>query len=289
MHRFVATFSLALCAVSFAPAQTADYLDIFMVKVKPERRADFDTLSRKIADANRKAKGDNWIAMQNEYGESNTVFFISPRKNYAAIEQGSKAFMGAVHEVYGPDAWKKMEQDFNSMIVGSRGELRRRRWDLSFNPPKDDESYARLVGEARWLRTMEVRVRQGYQSQFEDRVKEVKTAYEKGSPSWTVMTSQLVAGEPGMIYYFTSMQPSLAGFDSAPELRKLMGEESFAHFEKSSSETVLLSETRYMRMLPDLSNAPEQFVQASPDFWRPKPPAAAKPKPKPPETAKPSQ
>jgi hypothetical protein len=288
MHRFVATFSLALCAVSFAPAQTADYLDIFMVKVKPERRADFDMLSRKIADANRKAKGDNWIAMQNEYGESNTVFFISPRKNYAAIEQGTKAFIGAVHEVYGPDVWKKMEQEFNSMIVSSRGELRRGRSDLSFNPPKDDEGYSKLVGEARWLRTMEVRVRQGYQSQFEDRVKEVKTAYEKGSPSWTVMTSQLVAGEPGMIYYFTSMQPSLASFDSAPELRKLMGDESFAQFEKASSEAVLLSETRFMRMLPDLSNAPEQLAQASPDFWRPKPAAAPKPKPKPPETAKPN-
>lgn len=289
MNRFVVTFSLILCAVPVAPAQMEDYLDVYAVKVNPERRADFDAVCTRIADANRKAKGDAWLAMQNEYGEGNTVFFISIRKNYAAIEEASTAFMRAIKEAYGPGGWKKMMQDFNSTIVSSRAELRRRRWDLSANAPKTPEASARLIGEARWLRTLVVQVRPGRQAQFEDRAKAVKAVFEKGSPSWTVLVSQTIAGGPGINYHFTSPQPSLAAFDEMPDLRKLMGEKEFIEWQKDSGETVLSSEVRYMRFLPELSNAPAEIAKVSLDFWRPMPASAIKPKAKAVEAAKANQ
>src|SRR5436305_12039499 len=113
----------------------SDYLDVLIVKVRPEKRADFDTVSRRIAEANRKAKGDSWIAMDVQYGEGNTVQFVSQRQNFAAIGSGMTAFMNSISTAYGAGGVAKMMADFNSTVLSSRSEIRRRRWDLTVNPP----------------------------------------------------------------------------------------------------------------------------------------------------------
>jgi quinol monooxygenase YgiN len=289
MNRFLATLSLGLFAASLLPAQMGDYLDIYVAQVKPEKRADFDAISRKIAEANRKSKGDKWLAMENTYGTQDVVSFVSHRKDYASIDEASKTFMSALNEALGPAGVKKLFQDFGNTVVSTRTELRRRRWDLSMNAPKDDEAYAKLVGAARWIRTLEVHVKPGHEAEFAEQAKQVKAAYESGASSWAVLASQTVAGDRGGTFYFTSLQPSLAGFDSAPDLRKLMGDEAFASWEKSTADTVVFSETRLMRFVPELSNPPEDIVQNAPDFWKPKPATAMSPKPKPAPAAKTTQ
>lgn len=290
MKQVFAAISLALLATPFAHAQmtSSQYLDVFIVKVRPEKRADFDVINRKIADANRKAKGDFWTATEVEYGENNTVQFVSQRENYAAVDSGLNAFMSAVKEAYGPGGVPKMMADFNSTIISSRSEIRRRRWDLSVNAPSDADAYNKLIGEARWLRTIQVRIRNGREADFEERVKEVKAALEKDS-KWAFFVSQVVAGSPGVTYYVTTLQPSLAAFDSAPKVPEIMGQEAYATWEKAIAEDEITSETMLMRMVPELSNAPEEIVKVAPDFWRPKRMAAVHVMPKPAETAKAGQ
>ena len=286
MNRLYATCCLALLCAPFATAQMPDdFLDILIVNVKPDRRADFDLVSRKIADANRKAKGDAWIAAEVEYGQGYTVYFISSRKDYAAIDSGTTAFTGAIKEAYGPGGMKKMEADFNLDVASTRSELRRRRWDLSINVPKDADAYAKLVGGARWLRTSRIVVRPGHEPEFEDAVKQAKSALEQSNPSWPYLVSQTVAGEPGAVYYVSTLQPSLTAFDSAPSLRKILGDEAFLKWEKGAADYETTSETLLLRFLPELSNPPEDVSKGSPDFWHPKPVAAAKAKPaEPPKT-----
>jgi heme-degrading monooxygenase HmoA len=271
MKQVIAALSLALLATPFAHAQAmmGDYLDVFTVKVRPEKRADFDAVARRIADANRKAKGDFWIAMSVEYGENNTVQFVSPRQNYAAIDSASTAFMGAIKTAYGPGGVPKMMADMNSTILSSRSEIRRRRGDLTVNSPTDADGYNKLVGGARWLRTIKISVRNGREADFEDRAKEAKAAIEKGS-KWVYLISQVIAGAPGNTYYVSTLQPSLAAFDSAPKLSELMDKESFAAWTKSLAEDQITSETILMRMVPELSNPPEEIVKVAPDFWQPK-------------------
>ena len=71
---------LAFVGTAEAQAPPAGLIDVFVVKVKPEKRADFDAVAKKIAEANHKYKGDNWIAYSVEYGDQNTVtFFQRPR------------------------------------------------------------------------------------------------------------------------------------------------------------------------------------------------------------------
>jgi heme-degrading monooxygenase HmoA len=291
MKQLLAAISLTLLATPFAHAQQmmGDYLDVTIVKVRPEKRADFDAIAHRIADANQKAKGDYWTAMQVEYGENNTVQIASPRQSYASIETGMSAFMGAIKTAYGTGGFPKMMADLNNTILSSRSELRQRRWDLTVNPPTDMDAYQKLIGEARWFRTIRIEVRNGHEADFEERAKEAKSALEKGS-KWTFFISQVIAGAPGNVYYVSTPQPSLAAFDSAPKLSELMSQEAFSAWMKGVADVQVTSETTMTRLMPELSNVPEGIAKAAPDFWQPKhAPAAAHVIPKSADTARNTQ
>ena len=58
-------------------------------------------------------------------------------------------------------------------------------------------------------------------------------------------------------------------------------DDGYRDFQKGSAENVQSSETTLSRFLPELSNAPKEIADASPEFWNPKPAPAMKPKSKP--------
>jgi hypothetical protein len=266
---------LGALAVGQAQQAREGYLDVFTVQVKPEKRADFDAIARKIAVANRQNKGDTWLAMETTYGPGDRVTFVSTRSSYGEVEAAMGTFMGALQKTYGKAATDKMLQDLNQCTLSSRSEIRRRRWDLSSNAPSDPASYAKLIAESRWLRTTAVHVRPGEAATFEALLKDVKAAREKASPPLTTLVSQAVAGQDGTVYYVTTPESSLAGFDAIPPIEQTLGEEGYGKFLKANAEAVSGTETVINHFLPDLSNAPEQIAAAAPDFWRPKSMVAA--------------
>jgi hypothetical protein len=264
---------VAWAAGQMQPAQE-DYLDVYIAQVKPEKRADFDAIGKKIAAANRQNNGDTWLTMETVYGTENRVTFVSTRHNYAEVEKAMGAFMGAVQKAYGKPGTEKLFQDLSQCVEKERQEIRRRRWDLGSNAPSDPAAFAKIIADARWLRTTTVHVRPGQVANFEALLKEVKAARDKASPTATVLVSQAVAGQEGTVFYITALQNSLGGFDAMPALPQMLGEEGYARFLKASAETVSDTETVLNRFLPDLSNAPPQVVAAAPDFWTPKTAAA---------------
>jgi hypothetical protein len=276
----VAFVLLAALAAGQAQQAQEDYLDVYTVQVKPEKRADFDAISKKIVAANRQNKGDTWLAMETVYGPGDRVTFISTRHSYGEVEKATGSFLEAMQKTYGKAAADKMLQDFNQCLASSRSEFRRRRWDLSSNPPADPAAMAKLVGESRWLRTTVVHVRPGQVTSFEALLKDIKAAREKASPPQTVLVSQAVAGQEGTVFYVTTLQSSLAGFDALPPIQQTLGEEGYEKFLKVNAEAVSGSETVINRFLSDLSNAPEQVASVAPDFWIPKAEAAVSAKAK---------
>jgi len=68
---------LGALAVGQAQQAQESYLDVFTVQVKPEKRADFDAIYKKIVAANRQNKGDTWLAMETTYGPGNRVAFLA--------------------------------------------------------------------------------------------------------------------------------------------------------------------------------------------------------------------
>ena len=257
-----------LGALAIAQAQES-YLDVYTVQVKPEKRADFDAISKKIVAANRQNGGDSWLAIETVYGPGNRVSFISTRTSYGDIEKATGSFYEALQKTYGK-ATEKMLQDFGQCLESSRSEIRRRRWDLSSNAPSDPAAFAKLVAGSRWLRTTAVHVRPGQNNRFEEILKELKAARDKASPPQIMLVSQAVAGQEGTVYYVTNLQTSLAGFDAVPAVPQLLGNEGYDKFLKASAEAVETAETSINRFIPEISNAPDEVASNAPDFWRPK-------------------
>lgn len=284
-----AIWALAVVVCLAAPAKVqaqGDYLDVFMVKVKPEKVADFEALTKKWADANRRFNGDHWIAMETMYGEGNVYTFVSPRQDYADIEKVSDLGMQAATKAFGKEAADKMIRDFENCLVWSRSELRRRRMDLSRKPPTDMASYAQLIGQSRVLRTTAVHVRPGRVAEFEAELKELKEAGEKNPDTKPVLISQAVEGTKGTTFYITTLRSSLAGFDKNPTARELLGEEGYKKYQRLSAENVEEAESSLNRFSADLSNPLEDIAKVASDFWTPKALAASAAKPKAPASTK---
>jgi hypothetical protein len=265
-----ASIVIVLLGVLAVGQAQEDYLDVYAAQVKPERRADFDAISKKIVAANRQNSGDNWLTVETVYGPGDRVSFISTRHSYGDIEKATGTFYEAMQKTYGQAATEKIFHDFSQCLVSSRSEIRRRRWDLSANAPTDPAAYAKLIAGSRWLRTTAVHVRPGQNNGFEAILKDLKAAREKASPPQTMLVSQAVAGQEGTVYYVTTLQSSLAGFDALTPVPQLLGEEGYDKFLKASAETISGSETVINRFLPDLSNPPAEVVANAPDFWTPK-------------------
>lgn len=268
--------ALVLLATLAAGQAQEQYLDVYTVQVKPDKRADFDAMTKKMVAANRQNQGDSWLTMETTYGPGDRVTFISPRQGYGDAEKASDTFYGAIQKAYGKPGTDKLFQDYNQCVASSRSEFRRRRWDLSSNAPADPAAMAKMLGESRWLRTVVVHVRPGQADAFEALEKDLKAAREKASPPITTLISQAVAGQEGIVYYVTTPQNSLAGFDTMPSMQKLLGDEGYAKYLKVNLDAVANTEIVINHFLPELSNAPEAVVAVAPDYWRPKAVMAAK-------------
>jgi hypothetical protein len=212
------------------------------------------------------------------YGEGNTYYFVSSQSSYGDIEKSFGMLDTAMNKVYGEAGTEKIFQDFGSALVSSHSEIRRRRWELSANPPSDMSDYMKRVGESRWVRTTTVHVRVGQAMVFESAMKDLKAALENANPPVSNYVSEAVAGQHGTVFYIVRLVKSLSEFDGAKPLPELMGEEAYQKYLKAITDSVEGSETILQRLLPELSNPPAGVVAASPDFWTPKPKPAAKPK-----------
>jgi hypothetical protein len=263
----------AVClAAPVAVQAQGNYLDVTIVKVKPEKSAEFNAIARKIADANRRNNGDRWLAQETIYGEGDTFIFVSLRQDYADIDKGNDAFMGALQKAYGKEGTQKMMHDLDSYSLSVQSELRRRRFDLSRKAPTDAASYAKLVGEARVLRTTAVHVRPGHAPEFEALLKEAKEAGERVADAQPLLVSQAVEGTSGTgsTFYITSLRSSLGGFDKNPTIHEILGDEGYKKYLQVNAEAVESTQSSLTHFSPELSNPAEEIAQVAADFWTPK-------------------
>jgi len=282
-RKTVWALAACMCLAASAAAQApGDILDVFTVKVKLDKGAQFDAAVKKIVAGNRQNKGTNWVALAQVYGPGQVIRFVSIRANFAAIEKDNETFMAAMSKTYGESVTEQIFRDADSCMESSQTELRRRRWDLSANVPADPAAVNKLIGESRWLQTVTVRVRPGHGPHFEEQLRAIKAAQEKAEPKVTALVSQAVFGQNGAVYYISTPRKSLGEMDTAAPLPQLLGAEGYEKFLKTVSESVLTVEFTISRFAPEFSNPPQEVAAAAPDFWNPKP-AARKPAAKKPE------
>lgn len=270
MRRTLLASAIGVLLAVPAVAQRDDYLDVMTVKIKPEKASDFRAVAKRIADANRRHGGDDWLSAETIYGEGGTYSFISPRRDFAAIEAAYGRFMKAMMEGYGPAGVEKVFAEFERCVQSSRSEVRRRRWDLSANAPEGEDAN-KMIGNARWLATTRVRIKPGQSQAFEGNIKRLKDALERTSRDRHLLVSQTVLGGPAGTFYLTRVLQSFAGLDGTKPLRELMGDEAYEQYTRDMRETVLESDSSIMRIVPDYSNIAKEVAAVAPEFWNPKP------------------
>lgn len=270
---------LALAILLAAPVAAQDrpkFMEVTTIKVKPGKRGDLEAAMRKGAEANRRHKGDHWIAFESFYGDGMTMYVVSPRATMAAAEEGQVKFERALKEAYGT-ALPKLHQDFGNSIESIRTELRLRRWDLSVNAPATEEEMNRMVGEARWLRTTAVEVRRPHLLDFEKAVPEFLGGMQRKAPTMRSLVMQSAAGgDGGTYFYFSSLHKSLAEMDQMPSMREALGDDLFRKFVRMDGEAVVRAIPTVARIVPEISNPPEAIAVVARDFWTPKPVTAAR-------------
>jgi quinol monooxygenase YgiN len=289
LRRVIWALVVLVCLAAPVAVQAQEsYLDVYVVRVKPEKTAEFNTIAKKIADANRRYNGDRWLAMATIYGEPDTFQFVSTRQEYADIDKANDAFAAALNKAYGKEAAEKMLHDWDACLAHSRTEFRRRRFDLSRKAPTDPAAYAKLIGESRLLRTTAVHIRPGHVPEFEALLKDMKDAAEKAPNTQPVFVSQVIEGGKGTTFYITTFRNAAAGFDKNPTTRDILGEEGYKKFLEISADSVTDTESTLFRFSPDMSSPSEEIAAVASDFWNPKAGLAAstsKPKPASPKTA----
>jgi hypothetical protein len=275
-------FAILTAAMGLAQQQ-GGYLDITVTRVRPEKRAEFDAVCKKMVDANRRHNGDTWLALEVSYGEQNTVAFSSSRASYGDVEKGFDNFMGALSKAYGEAGAAALFQQFNNTLASSRGEIRERRMDLSYNFPADRAAYIQTIAKTRWIRSIIVQVRPGHGPEFEAELKEINAASQKSNqPGMRWVSDVTMGGSPGT-YVITRLMTSLSELDQATSMKEMLGEEGYDKFQKMNAEAVTGVDYVLFRVVPELSNPPAEVIAAAPDFWNPKP------LPKPATPAKPNK
>jgi hypothetical protein len=273
-HLFGGLLVAGILAVPVAAQMQDGYLDVFVAKVKLGKRGEFDTINKRMVDLNRRNKGDNWLAYEAVYGQPNTVYFVSQRTGYSAAEAGTKAFFGALTEGLGKPGMQKLFDSFDATVESERAEFRRRRWDLSASVPADTAAYTQLVGQARYLRSVTVRLREGKALDFESQLKRNKSANERANPGVPMLVSQSAAGEPLGVFHITTLVNSMGDLDNIKPLSAVLGD-SYGRYLQFAAESVAGTEIMIGRFLPEISNPPEEIAAVDTKFWRPAPPAAA--------------
>lgn len=113
-------------------SEPSSYIEISWMRVKQDKVAEFNQLALRVADANRRGNGDNWIAFMDMYGRDNSIWFASARQSLNDVEPGMNKFMGAIKEFmgYSPD---RIFAEISKTVEASGTQLCRPRLDLGWN------------------------------------------------------------------------------------------------------------------------------------------------------------
>ncbi len=122
------------------------------------------------------------------------------------------------------------------------------------------------------------RVRPGHDADWDSIVKMVKAAYEKiPDVRWAVYYAKY--GQEGTTYVvFTPMKSAAEidkGFAQDKQFMANMGEDGMKKFSDLLAGAIEFSQHNLFSFTPAMSYVSDEWIKADPDFWKPKPHAAA--------------
>lgn len=144
--------------------------------------------------------------------------------------------------------------------------------EMSLRPRPD-------LSQMRYLEATLFHVRPGKEKEWTEVVKKAKAGYEKASPDahWG-MFEQVYGGEGGT-YLLLSSHKTLAeidkGFAEGKAFAAAMGEEGMKKLDEMYAASVEGSQQQLFAFNPRMSYVSDEWIKASPDFWKTKSAAKA--------------
>jgi hypothetical protein len=149
------------------------------------------------------------------------------------------------------------------------------REDLSLRPKVE-------IAHMRYFEILRIHIKPGHDKDWEALVKMYLSGFEKISEAhWAVYQGQYGL-EDGTYIIFTQMKSAAEIDREASDWMKFtsaMGEDGMKKLNELTAATIDSSETNLFAFNPRMSYVSEDWIKADPEFWKPKPAAAAAAKP----------
>ena len=276
------TLVLSASAVLAQDTGPPSVIAIAREEIKPGRMASHTRSAASFVAAATKANAPlHRVALVPISGDENAVAYLQTFGSFAEVEAARKQF----DETVAANAAFKTELDrLDREEVDQHASQRTAyytlRADLSYHPRGME-----LTARSRFMSVSTTRIKPGRIQDYVDYIKALNAARDKiGSQAHTAVYQVASGATNGTFLTFTSMR-SLSEMDDARqrmEQSQKALDEALGGADVVKQRRMLISDivadgyNTVYAMEPTLSRPTEQFAAADPDFWNPKPAAAAK-------------
>ncbi len=260
----------SLLAQEKAPMGPPKVLQIFREEVKYGRGSAHEKNEAAYVAAFKRAKWPTtYLAVASLTGPGE-AWFLTGYDSFEAWEKDNKAAEKAT--ALQAELAQLGEKDAEYVSNG-RSIAAFHRADLDYNAPVN-------IGQMRYFRINTYRVRPGHEPDFVEAAKTVRATYEKLGVEVHWAVYQVSSGMPSPTFLVFVPTKSLKEIDEGlarvMAFQEALGEENGKKLQKMAAEGYLSTESNIFAFSPKMSYAPKAWVDADPDFWAPKPKAAAK-------------
>ncbi|MBA3317152.1 MAG: hypothetical protein H0T50_03560, partial [Gemmatimonadales bacterium] len=247
-------------------------LQIFVESVKPGKGAAHEKVEIGWPAAFRKAKWPTHYLAVTSMSGPGEAWYLTGHESYAALETDNRNVEKT------PALSKELErlsQVDGELLSGTRGLLASYRPDLSYRPNID-------IAQMRYFALTIITLKPGYDSAYADVRKLVNAGHEKVNMDEHWAMYQVTSGMAGSTYLLFITMKSLQEADLAQEshgkpYQDALGESGRQQLRDFARNAMATSETKLFAFSPKMSYPSPEWVARDPQFWAPKPVAAAKP------------
>jgi hypothetical protein len=138
---------------------------------------------------------------------------------------------------------------------------------------QEDASYRMRpsVQDMRYIHVTTIRVRPGWGNAFDEMRKVVKAAHEKADVDEHWALYRVVSGMPVGTYLMLQGSMSLKEEDTEPHTqayRDALGDDGREKLQQFQRDGVIATDTALFEISPQMSNVPDEWIKARPDFWK---------------------
>ncbi len=271
MRRLALAGTWVLLWAGLAAAQAPPvYVSVWIPRVRAEKTRDFERVSKRFIDVYNKAKSPlHWVSAQRIYGDTTTYVIYTELQKWAELDSWPQD-IEVLSKVLGPAEAERFMKQADETVQDTQAYFLRLRDDLSLRGDRNSPAMAKV------MRTSAYWVRPGRGLDFEALVKRVIEAHTKLNTSSHFTFGQTLSGG-GPNYWSATFAPNFAEFDTDPGnvLQKAFGPAEAESFFRKVAEVLDKSENYTHVLRPDLSRAPQDYVEANKAVWGAKPKPAA--------------